>query len=302
MANEAARKPSGAILRGRLAFYGERDPACVSSRRRARDAPRVKSQSWRPTPIDVGVLPLAEGSRRPRPTSAALDALRELYLASPSESQCARLLAAASRGAALRAGARRRGVAAGAGGRDAARTDKQQLSLRQLQAAAEVAARQRLLGGGGAASSAGAGDGGGGSDDLERMTAQQIVARGSAVQDESLASLQRAQAVTARGASASTPSRTCRASASGSRRRRRAIEWEAVVREGHREVNKIAQLPHRRRAAVHAPRHRPRHSVHRRLQAIPRRRRRRRRRRARPRRSAARWPTKLHTALSLYER
>ena len=188
-------------------------------------------------------LPLAEELEAAEAdASAALDALRgELYLTSPSETQCAHLLAAASRAVRLfelelddaalppeAAEATRREL------------ERQQLSLRQLQAAAEVAARQRLLGGG-AASSAGDADGGGG-DDLERMTAQQIIARGSAVQDESLASLQRAQAQIddARRLGVDTLANMANQRERLAATRRQAIEWEAVVREGHREVNKIA--------------------------------------------------------------
>ena len=190
-------------------------------------------------------LPLAEELEAAEAdASAALDALRgELYLTSPSETQCAHLLAAASRAVRLfelelddaalppeAAEATRREL------------ERQQLSLRQLQAAAEVAARQRLLGGGGAASSAGDADGGGGGDDLERMTAQQIIARGSAVQDESLASLQRAQAQIddARRLGVDTLANMAHQRERLAATRRQAIEWEAVVREGHREVNKIA--------------------------------------------------------------
>ena len=188
-------------------------------------------------------LPLAEELEAAEAdASAALDALRgELYLTSPSEANCASLLAAASRAVRLfelelddaalppeAAEATRREL------------ERQQLSLRQLQAAAEVAARQRLLGGGGAASSAG--DAGGGGDDLERMTAQQIIARGSAVQDESLASLQRAQAQIddARRLGVDTLANMANQRERLAATRRQAIEWEAVVREGHREVNKIA--------------------------------------------------------------
>ena len=251
-------------------------------------------------------LPLAEELEAAEAdASAALDALRgELYLASPSETQCASLLAAASRAVRLfelelddaalppeAAEATRREL------------ERQQLSLRQLQAAAEVAARQRLLGGGGAASSAGDADGGGG-DDLERMTAQQIIARGSAVQDESLASLQRAQAQIddARRLGVDTL-----ANMSGQRERlaatrRQAIEWEAVVREGHREVNKIAHgfltdaaLQYMLLAIVlgilFIAVHRLSHAGAADAGGG-----------ARDRGGARlRWPTKLHTALSLYE-
>ena len=250
-------------------------------------------------------LPLAEELEAAEAdASAALDALRgELYLASPSETQCASLLAAASRAVRLfelelddaalppeAAEATRREL------------ERQQLSLRQLQAAAEVAARQRLLGGGGAASSGDA-DGGGG-DDLERMTAQQIIARGSAVQDESLASLQRAQAQIddARRLGVDTLANMATQRERLAATRRQAIEWEAVVREGHREVNKIAhgfltdaalqymllaivlgilfigvyRLSHAGAADAGGG--------------------------ARDRGGARlRWPTKLHTALSLYE-
>ena len=188
-------------------------------------------------------LPLAEELEAAEAdASAALDALRgELYLASPSETQCAHLLAAASRAVRLFEleldEAALPPAAAEATRRE---LERQQLSLRQLQAAAEVAARQRLLGGGGAASSAG--DGGGGDDDLERMTAQQIIARGSAVQDESLASLQRAQAQIddARRLGVDTLANMASQRERLAATRRQAIEWEAVVREGHREVNKIA--------------------------------------------------------------
>ena len=250
-------------------------------------------------------LPLAEELEAAEAdASAALDALRgELYLTSPSETQCAHLLAAASRAVRLfelelddaalppeAAEATRREL------------ERQQLSLRQLQAAAEVAARQRLLGGG-AASSAG-GDAGGGGDDLERMTAQQIIARGSAVQDESLASLQRAQAQIddARRLGVDTLANMASQRERLAATRRQAIEWEAVVREGHREVNKIAhgfltdaalqymllaivlgilfiavyRLSHAGAADAGGG--------------------------ARDRGGARlRWPTKLHTALSLYE-
>ena len=250
-------------------------------------------------------LPLAEELEAAEAdASAALDALRgELYLTSPSETQCAHLLAAASRAVRLfelelddaalppeSAEATRREL------------ERQQTSLRQLQAAAEVAARQRLLGGG-AASSAGDADGGGG-DDLERMTAQQIIARGSAVQDESLASLQRAQAQIddARRLGVDTLANMANQRERLAATRRQAIEWEAVVREGHREVNKIAhgfltdaalqymllaivlgilfiavyRLSHAGAADAAGG--------------------------ARGRGGARlRWPTKLHTALSLYE-
>ena len=136
------------------------------------------------------------------------------------------------------------------------------------------------------------------------MTAQQIIARGSAVQDESLASLQRAQAQIddARRLGVDTLANMASQRERLAATRRQAIEWEAVVREGHREVNKIAhgfltdaalqymllaivlgilfiavyRLSHAGAADAGGG--------------------------ARDRGGARlRWPTKLHTALSLYE-